>query len=362
MTLVLVADDDQNIRTLLSDTLADAGYDVIEAEDGPGALERAVYEHPDLILLDVWIPGMDGLEVLRRLKDTPGMEAIPVVLVTAMDPSAGELTAMELGVGHYITKPWDPGTVELAVKVALRESSRSGQGDHHNDALLIPTGNMALDRILEGGIPPRSLTLIEGVSSSGKSVVCYHVAYESLLVGQAVAFFTSDPSPKAIIDRMGSIGLEVSGFFREGKLNILPIRGSGPIEHASTMEFSTLNIERLPINQRTVIVDDITNIATHAHEGLVTNLFSECRQVCAEGRTIIMAAHSHIFSESSLARTVTLCDAHMNLKVEQIGKKLSNMLEVRKAHNAVMTRGNIVSFEVVSGVGMRAVPGSKVKV
>ena len=122
------------------------------------------------------------------------------------------------------------------------------------------------------------------------------------------------------------------------------------------MEFSALDIERLPINQRTVIVDDITNIATHTQEGLVTYLFSDCRQVCAEGRTIIMAANSHISSESSLARTVTLCDPHMNLKVEQIWKKLSKMLEVRKAHNAVLTRGNIVSFEVVSGVGMRAVP------
>lgn len=177
------ADDDQNIRALLSDTLSDAGYDVIEAEDGPGALERAVNEHPDPILLDVWMPVMDGLEVLRRLKDTPGMEAIPVVLVTATDASVGDLTAMELGAGIYHAKPWDPGTVELAVKVALEESSRLGQGDQHNDTLLISTGNMALVRILEGGIPPRSLTLIEGVSSSAKSVACYHTAYESLLVG-----------------------------------------------------------------------------------------------------------------------------------------------------------------------------------
>jgi CheY-like chemotaxis protein len=71
MTTVLVVDDEWDIRELLVDTILDAGLEVIEAGDGKTALERANKDHPDLILLDVWMPGMDGFEVLGKLRGKP---------------------------------------------------------------------------------------------------------------------------------------------------------------------------------------------------------------------------------------------------------------------------------------------------
>jgi len=122
MARVLVADDEQDIREALVDILLNAGHDVIEAEDGDAALKKGGQEYPDIILLDVMMPLMDGFEVLRRLRESPDTEDIPVVMLTAVEAAKGEGVAMELGVEHYITKPWEPGVVEATIRVLLREA------------------------------------------------------------------------------------------------------------------------------------------------------------------------------------------------------------------------------------------------
>ena len=120
--MILVADDHPNTRAGLVAVLDGTGYEVIEAGNGREALELAVHEQPDLILLDVWMPVMDGFEVLQKLRETPATKSVPVILLTALEAREGERTAMDLGVTHYITKSWDPGTLETAVRVALREA------------------------------------------------------------------------------------------------------------------------------------------------------------------------------------------------------------------------------------------------
>ena len=107
------------------DILKDFGYEVIEAEDG-GALGDAIHEKSDVILLDAMMPGMDGFEVLKRLNESPTTEELPVIMLTVLDAAEGEPAAMDLGASFYLTKPWDAGMVETAVKLGLRsrESSR----------------------------------------------------------------------------------------------------------------------------------------------------------------------------------------------------------------------------------------------
>ena len=122
MTTVLVGDDERDVRSLLADTLTDAGYGAIEAPNGRGALETVDRERPDVVLLDVMMPMMDGMEVLGKLRQNPETEKLPVILLTAYPALKGEQTAMDLGVSHYITKPWSHGMIEAAVKVALREA------------------------------------------------------------------------------------------------------------------------------------------------------------------------------------------------------------------------------------------------
>ena len=125
MAMVLVAEDELRIREVLVDTLLDAGFDVIEAGDGEEALDRIRSDHPDVLLLDLTMPKLDGFQVMESLKEDPGSLSLPVVLLTAMPAHAGEKQAFDLGVCHYLTKPWEEGDVEAAIRVALREAGVS---------------------------------------------------------------------------------------------------------------------------------------------------------------------------------------------------------------------------------------------
>ena len=84
MTKILVAEDERDIRELVIDTLFDNGYDVLESKDGWETVQTANKEIPDLILLDVMMPGMDGFEVMKNLRENPLTGAIPVVMLTSM--------------------------------------------------------------------------------------------------------------------------------------------------------------------------------------------------------------------------------------------------------------------------------------
>src|SRR5277367_5622575 len=104
---ILVVDDiEANVR-LLEAKLSAEYYDVISASDGPTALALAASEHPDIVLLDVMMPGMDGFEVCRRLKDDLVTRHIPVVLVTALDGRADRIAGLEAGADEFLTKPID---------------------------------------------------------------------------------------------------------------------------------------------------------------------------------------------------------------------------------------------------------------
>ena len=116
MTKILVVEDERRIRELLVDILLDAEYDVIEAEDGCEGLEKACREHPDIILLDVMMPAMDGFQVLEKLKADPAAQSIAVIMVTAKGQETDFVKAEELGAIGYICKPWDPDEVETQVK------------------------------------------------------------------------------------------------------------------------------------------------------------------------------------------------------------------------------------------------------
>ena len=115
MAKILVVEDDEDIRNLLVDTLSDNGHEVIEAPDGGAGLEKAFLEHPDIVLLDMMMPVMDGLQVLERIKNDPYTQFTPVIMVSAKGQEQDVLKALGLGARHYITKPWDPDELESKV-------------------------------------------------------------------------------------------------------------------------------------------------------------------------------------------------------------------------------------------------------
>ncbi|MQA73137.1 MAG: response regulator [Solirubrobacterales bacterium] len=114
--LILVADDDDDVRDLVAFRLKRAGFAVIEAGDGREALEAARERRPDLCLLDVMMPSLDGYEVTRELRASAGLERVPVVLLTASVQDAAVSKGFEAGADDYIKKPFSPQ--ELLARVS----------------------------------------------------------------------------------------------------------------------------------------------------------------------------------------------------------------------------------------------------
>ena len=112
MTRVLVIDDEAPIRLLCRVNLEAEGMEVLEASDGPTGLEKARNEEPDVILLDVMMPGLDGWQVAEELIDGEGTNAIPIVFLTARAEARDRARGLDLGGIDYVTKPFNP--VELA--------------------------------------------------------------------------------------------------------------------------------------------------------------------------------------------------------------------------------------------------------
>jgi CheY-like chemotaxis protein len=109
MPSVLIVDDDPSIRKLVATTLEDvAGFELVEAADGDEALERAAEQAPAIVLLDIDMPGIDGLEACRRLRAEPGTAEATVVMLTALSGEEAERAAEEAGADLFLTKPFSP--------------------------------------------------------------------------------------------------------------------------------------------------------------------------------------------------------------------------------------------------------------
>src|SRR5438132_11545145 len=101
---ILVVEDQEDSRRILHDLLTSAGYEIIQAENGEEALAAAARERPDLILMDIQLPVLDGYEATRRIKADPALRAIPVIVVTSYALSGDEHTARAAGCDAYVTK------------------------------------------------------------------------------------------------------------------------------------------------------------------------------------------------------------------------------------------------------------------
>jgi diguanylate cyclase (GGDEF)-like protein len=119
---ILIAEDERNLRQVLALQLNAAGYEVIEAVDGQAALEQAHSASPDLILLDVMMPRMDGYEVCRRIRAAFTTRHIPIIMLTARGEDDARITGLEGGANDYIIKPWGKRELELRIKNALEWS------------------------------------------------------------------------------------------------------------------------------------------------------------------------------------------------------------------------------------------------
>ncbi|MDJ1178596.1 response regulator [Roseofilum sp. BLCC_M91] len=118
--VILIVDDNPNNLAVLSDFLDESGFEVRVARDGESALEKVNYAPPDLILLDVMMPGIDGFEACKRLKSNLDTEEIPIIFMTALSDTVDKVKGLELGAVDYITKPFSQEEVLARVRLHLR--------------------------------------------------------------------------------------------------------------------------------------------------------------------------------------------------------------------------------------------------
>lgn len=123
---ILVVDDEPDILDLVELSIASEGFDVIKATNGEEAIQQAERESPQLILLDISMPGMDGFETLEALRENPETEAIPVILLTARAQISDKLRGISSGAEDYITKPFNPSELIERVKSSLKDPEPSG--------------------------------------------------------------------------------------------------------------------------------------------------------------------------------------------------------------------------------------------
>ena len=125
MSKVLIVEDEANIRQLVKYNLEKESFQVIEAEDGLQGLRLAKAEKPDLVLLDLMLPQMDGLEVCRSLKGNQATAALPIIMLTAKSEEIDKVIGLELGADDYIVKPFEPRELVARVRSILRRYQRA---------------------------------------------------------------------------------------------------------------------------------------------------------------------------------------------------------------------------------------------
>ena len=148
---ILVVDDEQSIMELLVFNLQKEGYNTLEAYDGVTAVEMAINEKPDLILLDVMIPKMDGISVCKKIRYALNISNIPILMISAKDTESDKIVGLEMGADDYITKPFQIREVMARIKANLRKAELNTNIDAMNNKKnedkndIIKVGDLSLD-------------------------------------------------------------------------------------------------------------------------------------------------------------------------------------------------------------------------
>ncbi|MBW2123703.1 MAG: response regulator [Deltaproteobacteria bacterium] len=348
---ILLIESDPQLVDMMKYPLQEEGYAVLWAKDGPEGLKATVKTQPDLVIMDFALPSMKGNSLARRIRKDPVTNHIRIIMIA----DENQLEDLEIGprsaVDDFFIKPF--GTVELVTKVKPFLVS-----DEDLEGSMISTGNGELDQKMGGGIPIKTLTLIEGDSGAGKSVLSQQMMRGCLSDGYRVTLFSSENTVKSLVKQMRSLNLDIIDALLLDKMRVFPIETARLGKDASSTLLQAIKREK---GRDMIFVDSLTTSISSCSDTEVLAFFESSKRLCADGTTVVIVVHSHGLTRELLTRIRSLCDAHLQLRTEEVGNKLVKTLEVTKVRGAEQSTGNIVSFEVEPGWGMRIIPVSKVR-
>jgi flagellar protein FlaH len=226
---------------------------------------------------------------------------------------------------------------------------------------LIAVGVMDIDKRLGGGLPPKSVTLVEGDPDAGKSIVVQQLGFGALKEGLSVDVFLAEANTRDYLQQMDSLGMSTTDYYLLGQLSLYRADLRVDREKAEKiLRHLIRHIEECG-DRDLIIVDSITPLLFQFDEHYVLSFLATCNELASRGRTIITTLHSYAMNESLRLRASTIVDAHLRLRIEELGDQLVRTLEVAKIRGAVKTNKNTVSFTVQSGFGLKSVPISKTR-
>ncbi len=229
----------------------------------------------------------------------------------------------------------------------------------HNRPAAIQTGNPELDSKIGGGLPIGSLTLIEGTSGAGKSVLTQQIMCGALHSGLTCTLFTSENTVKSLMAQMQSIDMDVLDYLLLRRLRVYPIALMRLGKNAPEMLLRAMHTE---ITRDLLIVDSFTAAISHGVNGSrALGFFETCKRLAGEGVTIIVTLHAGAIGNDFMSPIRSMCDGNLMLRSTQDGQRLIKTLEVVKIRGASSSTGAIVGFEVEPGWGMRVIPISKAR-
>jgi len=229
---------------------------------------------------------------------------------------------------------------------------------------VISTGNSELDKKIADGLPLQSLTLIEGENDTGKSVLTQQIMYGAMKQGLSVDLFTTENTTRSFVKQMESMSLDVSEYFAWGYLRVFPLHVVGfewtkeEMDNVLTCLIGSIAHSRAEV----AIIDSVTLFTEYVDTDTILSFFTNCKTLVDRGKTILITLHSYAFEEDTLVRIRSVSDAHITMKKALVGDKYVMVLEVQKVRGARKTTGNLVSFEVHPGYGMKVIPMSFARV
>jgi archaeal flagellar protein FlaH len=348
---ILIIESDVQLVELARYPIEEEGYLVIAATDARDGLAKSKREQPDLVIVDFKLPTMKGNDICKTIRKDPSTDSQRILMIA----DESQLESLEIGPGSsvddFLIKPFSP--VELVTKIKPLLIS-----DEDKQTVMISTGNHDLDDKMGGGVPFGSLTLIEGDSGAGKSVLSQQMMHGCLVDGYKLTVFTSENSVKSLVKQMRSLNLDILDYLLLDRLRVYPIETARLGNQALLMFIKAMKNEK---GRSMIYIDSLTSSIPASSDKEVLGFFEESKRLCSDGTTVITIIHSHGLTRELLTRIRSLCDAHLQLRTEEVGNKLVKTLEVTKVRGAEQTTGNIVSFEVEPGWGIRVIPVNKVK-